>query len=56
MLPSLRDAEISSLHRPVVSLVPRSTTGYRLESLRDENSHAAIELSRARFEQKGGDE
>ncbi|MFM2197007.1 MAG: hypothetical protein RLZZ505_439 [Verrucomicrobiota bacterium] len=56
MLPSLRDAEISSLHRPVVSLVPRSTTGYRLESLRDENSHAAIELSRARFEQKGGGE
>jgi len=35
LLASLRDAETFSLHRPVVSLVPRSTTGYHLPSLRD---------------------
>lgn len=38
LLASLRDAEIFSLHRPVVSLVPRSTTGYRMESLRDDHA------------------
>ncbi len=37
LLASLRDAEIFSLHRPVVSRVPRSTTGYRISSLRDDH-------------------
>jgi hypothetical protein len=40
LLASLRDAEIFSIHSPVVSLVPRSTTGYRMESLRDD--HASL--------------
>ena len=40
MLASLRDAGIFSLHLPVVSLVPRSTTGYRMESLRDDHANS----------------
>ncbi len=34
-LASLRDADRLDVRHPVVSLVPRSTTGYRLQSLRD---------------------
>jgi hypothetical protein len=36
MLASLRDAFSLSIPHPVVSLVPRSTTGYRISSLRDD--------------------
>jgi hypothetical protein len=35
MMASLRDADSLMIHCPVVSLVPRSTTGYRIGSLRD---------------------
>jgi len=35
LMASLRDADSLAIHAPVVSLVPRSTTGYLMASLRD---------------------
>jgi len=35
MMASLTDADSFVIHGPVVSLVPRSTTGYKIGSLRD---------------------
>ena len=38
MLASLQDADSLTIHRPVVSLLPRSTTSYRMEYLRDDDA------------------
>jgi len=37
-LASLRDADSFAIRGPVVSLAPRSTTGYRMKSLRDDHA------------------